>query len=303
MLKYNDFLLEAEFKKWEVLSDSSNESIGSLVDKIGVFLDKEYEYDLSGFEESVVNLLKRFKSKLKIVTIIVSLLLGGYMAKSKVSNVLDKAGYDKPLQAQILDSAANEREASTKLEPPAEYKETPVKQEPKSFINRLEDRAKKGTEQVKQGIKTGKNEVKKFLNALASSESSMNPKSVNRFGYIGKYQFGKKALEDLGLDDKINAHKFKKNPKIFPEHAQDKAMVDLLKINKDYLGDYINNYVGKVVAGVQITKSGLLAGSHLVGAHAVKQFLDSNGRIIPRDGNDVPVTEYIKKFGGYNLTF
>ena len=151
-------------------------------------------------------------------------------------------------------------------------------------------------------IKPNKNDVKKFLNAIASKESSMNPNSINRLGYIGKYQFGKQALEDLGLN-KITPHKFKKNPKIFPEHAQDKAMINLLKLNKKYLGDYINNYVGKIISGVKITKSGLLAGSHLVGASAVKQFLDSNGQIIPKDGNNIPVTEYIEKFGGFDLTF
>ena len=50
-----------------------------------------------------------------------------------------------------------------------------------------------------------------------------------------------------------------------------------------------------------ITLSGLLAGSHLVGAGAVKEFLDSSGKIVPKDGNDVPVTEYMKKFGVYHI--
>jgi hypothetical protein len=146
-----------------------------------------------------------------------------------------------------------------------------------------------------------KNDLHKFLKDLAQKESSMNPKAVNRLGYIGKYQFGNMALQDLELDDKINAHKFKKNPAIFPEKMQDKAMIKLLKLNKNYLGNYIEKFVGKNVAGVNITKSGLLAGSHLVGAGAIKKFLDSNGVYIPKDANGVPVTEYIQKFGGYNL--
>ena len=155
----------------------------------------------------------------------------------------------------------------------------------------------------KNTIKKGKNEIKKFLNALAKSESSMNPNNINDLGYIGKYQFGEMALKDLGLDSVINTEKFRENPKIFPEREQDRAMVKLLKLNKGYLGDYIEKYNNKIIGGVRITKSGLLAGSHLVGASYVKKFLDSNGRYIPKDGNDVPVTVYIKKFGGYDVRF
>jgi hypothetical protein len=149
--------------------------------------------------------------------------------------------------------------------------------------------------------KPQKNELRNFLRALAMRESSGDPKAINDLGYLGKYQFGKKALEDLDLHHKINSHKFKLNPRIFPEREQDKAMVKLLKLNRSYLGDHFNKFNGKIIKGIKITKSGLLAGSHLVGAGAVKQFLDSNGANVPRDGNNIPVTEYIQKFGGYNL--
>ena len=79
MLKYNDYLLELEFKKWETLSEFTNEGFDSLVDRIEVFLDKEYEVDTYKFEEVVTNLFKKFKGKLKILTIIASLLLGSYI--------------------------------------------------------------------------------------------------------------------------------------------------------------------------------------------------------------------------------
>jgi hypothetical protein len=111
------------------------------------------------------------------------------------------------------------------------------------------------------------------------------------------------ALKDVGLDDKINTEKFRKNPNIWPEREQDRAMIKLLKKNKIYLGEYLSEFEGKMINGIKITKSGLLAGSHLVGAGAIKQFLDSNGQFVPKDGNGVPVTDYIKKFGGYHLTF
>lgn len=275
MLKYNDFLLEVQFVKIE--QDFINESFDSIYDSIQEFLDKEFTVNTGKFEQVVLNLLNRFKNKLKIIAIIVGLLIGGYMTGAQVKDLLGKVGFSKERQDKIVTETSNKIE---KFKDPLEIKSKTIK-----------------------AVKSGKNEVRKFLNALASRESSSNPKSVNRLGYIGKYQMGQMALQDLDLDDKINVHKFKKNPKIFPEKAQDKAMVKLLKLNKEYLGDYINLYNGKTIAGVEITPSGLLAGSHLVGAGAVKKFLDSNGKIVPRDGNGVPVTEYIEKFGGYNLTF
>ncbi len=275
MLKYNDFLLEAQLVKIE--QDYINESFDSINDSITKFLDKEFTVDTGKFEEVVLSLLNRFKNKLKIIVIIVGLLTGGYMTGVQVKNLLGKVGFSKEQQDKIVTETSNKIDH---LKDPLEIKAKTIK-----------------------AVKSGKNEIRKFLNALAQRESSSDPKSINSLGYIGKYQMGHMALQDLELDDKINAHKFKKNPNIFPEKAQDKAMVKLLKLNKQYLGDYINEFDGKVVGGVKITKSGLLAGSHLVGASAVKQFLDSNGKIVPRDGNDVPVAEYIRKFGGYQLTF
>jgi hypothetical protein len=47
----------------------------------------------------------------------------------------------------------------------------------------------------------------------------------------------------------------------------------------------------------------MLAGAHLVGHAAVKRFLDSGGAIVERDGNGVPVTDYMRKFAGYDFIF
>ena len=63
MLKYNEYLLEIEFKKWEFLSESTNEGFNSLMDRIDAFLDKEYEINTGKFEEVVLSLLNRFKNK------------------------------------------------------------------------------------------------------------------------------------------------------------------------------------------------------------------------------------------------
>jgi hypothetical protein len=147
----------------------------------------------------------------------------------------------------------------------------------------------------------------KYLAAIADRESSNDPKAVNSLGYIGKYQFGRIALTDVkdavGIKnvDRL-LRKFKRNHSVFPEHLQDKAMVALLKNNINYLGDYLNDFDGEVIKDIKITKSGLLAGAHLLGASKVKKFLDSGGEYVPEDANGTPITEYIKMFGGYDLS-
>ncbi|NBO22120.1 hypothetical protein EBU94_02105 [bacterium] len=138
-----------------------------------------------------------------------------------------------------------------------------------------------------------------FLDSIANRESSGDPESVNSLGYIGKYQFGKIALKDINKD--IDTEEFKDNPEIWPEHKQDSAMVALLVKNKKYLGKYYQKYDGKVIGGIKITKSGMLAGSHLLGASNVKKFLETRGKHNPKDGYGTKLTEYLEKFGGYKI--
>ena len=85
----------------------------------------------------------------------------------------------------------------------------------------------------------------------------------------------------------------------WPEKKQDQAMIQLLKNNFDYLGDYTKKYKDAFKKGIRLTISGMLAGAHLLGPKAVKDFISSV--IIKKDGNGTPITEYIKKFGGYKF--
>ena len=154
---------------------------------------------------------------------------------------------------------------------------------------------------AKEKLEKQEVELKNFLDAIAERESSSDPKKVNRSGYIGKYQFGKTALKEVGLEDSVDADEFKRNPDMWPEKSQDTAMKNLLKKNKGYLGEYISKFDGKIIGGIKITKSGLLAASHLLGAKNVKKFLKSNGKFVPKDGFGTPLTQYLKKFSGYQL--
>lgn len=128
----------------------------------------------------------------------------------------------------------------------------------------------------------------------------------NKFpAYIGKYQFGTIALVDVGVcKNNKEAKQFKidfsKNPNIWPESEQEISMKKLQNNNSKYLKNYID-YIGKTINGILITESGLLAASHLVGNGNVIKFLKSNGEIIAKDGNNVPLTKYLSMFSNYDL--
>ncbi len=170
----------------------------------------------------------------------------------------------------------------------------------------LYDEEPKETEE-KGKLVLNKGNLVDFLNSISKRESSHDPGVVNSAGYIGLYQFGKGALKDLEIYRNkkwkivLTSRDFLRNPNLFPVEEQNKAMLRYLRINKGYLKDEIKEFVGKKIGGILITESGLLAGSHLLGHGGIKRFLRSGGRIIDKDGNGTPITEYIKKFGGYDL--
>ena len=131
-----------------------------------------------------------------------------------------------------------------------------------------------------------------FLNAIGFKESGNRYDIVNRFGYMGKYQFGKRTLRGLGF--KMSREEFLNSPEI-----QEEAMYKLLQTNKKYLQKYINEYEGQIVHGVLVTESGLLAAAHLGGAGSVKKWFRTGK--IRKDGNGVKITTYMERFSGYDL--
>lgn len=133
-----------------------------------------------------------------------------------------------------------------------------------------------------------------FSSDVGFQESSNNYKAVNRLGYVGKYQFGWSALKWVGVKSKT---RFLNNPEL-----QDKAFEALIAKNKFVLRDYITSYAGKVIGGVKVTESGLVAAAHLGGAGNVIKFLCSDGDNVFADANNVPITKYMKQFANYDLT-
>jgi hypothetical protein len=132
-----------------------------------------------------------------------------------------------------------------------------------------------------------------FLDAIGFRESSNNYKAVNQFGYLGKYQFGRKTLNAIGFEN-ISNREFLANPSI-----QEEAMLVLLKRNKHTLRREIKKYVGKTINGIYITESGILAAAHLGGAGNVKKFFRKGYEF--KDGNGTKMTSYMKRFANYQL--
>jgi hypothetical protein len=133
----------------------------------------------------------------------------------------------------------------------------------------------------------------KFLDEVGFRESSNNYKAVNQFGYLGKYQFGRKTLNAIGFED-VSNYEFLSNPEI-----QEEAMLVLLQKNKHTLRKEIKKYVGETVNGIYITESGILAAAHLGGAGNVRKFFRKGYEF--EDGNGTKMTSYMIRFADYNL--
>ena len=69
----------------------------------------------------------------------------------------------------------------------------------------------------------------KFLEDIGFRESSNNYHAVNQFGYLGKYQFGRKTLNALGYEN-VSNREFLENHSI-----QEEAMYALLNHNRNVL--------------------------------------------------------------------
>jgi hypothetical protein len=138
-------------------------------------------------------------------------------------------------------------------------------------------------------------EQRLYKERMATLESGGDYTVVNRLGYMGKYQFGKKTLRGLmrtGYLETVGLKNFTKNVEL-----QERAMDALIQHNLDYIKrNDLDKYVGRRIGGVKITLNGMLAGSHLVGPYAVKRYLKTNGRVIKKDANGTSVVDYLSEF-------
>lgn len=135
--------------------------------------------------------------------------------------------------------------------------------------------------------------LRDFLNKMANMESGNKHTAVNRFGFLGKYQFHLSTIAQLGV--KTTRTKFLRNPAL-----QDTVMLMYMDQNRSELSRYIKQYAGKKFNGIHVTESGIIAAGHLAGSPKVARYFKT-GRDI-RDANGASISMYMKKFGGYSLT-
>lgn len=131
-----------------------------------------------------------------------------------------------------------------------------------------------------------------FLYAIAYYESRNNYSTVNKWGYLGKYQFHPTTLESIGI--KTTPPEFLKDSTL-----QEKAMQTLLERNKKSLKNFIKLYDRKYVGGVYVTESGILAAAHLGGAGNVKKWFRTREDF--KDGLGTSIISYMETFSGYKL--
>ena len=134
-----------------------------------------------------------------------------------------------------------------------------------------------------------------FKNFLGFFESGSNYKKVNRFGYLGKYQFGKGTLKMYGVR---NLSEYRLNPKL-----QEKVFLMNVMRNKWILRREISWYSNRYLNGTYISESGIIAAAHLSGPGNVKKFLRSHCKpdLDKRDANGTSISDYLNIFKDYDL--
>jgi len=130
-----------------------------------------------------------------------------------------------------------------------------------------------------------------FLKQISYVESRYD-KKANNGSHYGLYQFNVESIKEGGYDD-VPLDVFLRH-----HEMQDLCVINFLKSHKKVMQPYINKYCGKVIDGILVTESGILALSHL-GCGAAKSYLDS-GKIPEVDENGNHPRTYLK-LGGYRL--
>lgn len=130
-----------------------------------------------------------------------------------------------------------------------------------------------------------------FRNRLGYLESRNDYQAVNRFGYLGIYQFGHKALVDLGYKDR-NKWTCKRNicskEDFLNNGNEQERAFDVWTILLESSARRLQLF------GRGYTKAQIIAGCHLVGCFGVYKAIIKNKDV--RDGNRMSVKKWMKYF-------
>jgi hypothetical protein len=138
-----------------------------------------------------------------------------------------------------------------------------------------------------------KDELVSYLYCIRLIEANLNY-NARRTGsqYVGGYQIGNSGRSEIGLKHMNNEGAYSIILK--DDVLQDMIMLRYLQNQCIELHDYFIKYNNTRVGAWFVTNSGILAMSHLCGTNATKEFLDSKGTKIAKDGNKKPMTDYLQ---------
>jgi len=138
------------------------------------------------------------------------------------------------------------------------------------------------------------NDYTGFKELLGFKESSGRYNRVNKFGFMGKYQFNLNTLKMYKIND---ASYFINNAKL-----QERVFLINVQRNKWILRKDIKWFVGTVINGTKISESGIIAAAHLAGPGNVKKYLRSGGKDDKKDAFGTSISKYIKYFKNFDLS-
>lgn len=161
-----------------------------------------------------------------------------------------------------------------------------------------------------------------YQSRLEMSESGGRADIVNDLGYAGRYQFGAPRLADLGVYKPGKGESLSRWSKTrkdaagkwsgtfnIPSHPEVKTLDDFLanpeaqqavydmhegQNDADIASRGLNEFIGKKVKGVEITREGIQAMMHLGGAKGTERFLKTGGKYNPKDANGTSLLDYAR---------
>jgi hypothetical protein len=157
---------------------------------------------------------------------------------------------------------------------------------------------------------------KDLLSYIAYKESSNRYNVSNQLNMLGKYQASRSALLDFGYSseiiDSIHATIYADtlssgklvyyfDSSLFPPTEQERFINwYIYKIERVYLKDIIEQYVGQQVDGVYITRAGIIFAS-MLGFRHVQIYLESQGQSNFNDANGTTIKNRLLAFDAVEL--
>lgn len=126
---------------------------------------------------------------------------------------------------------------------------------------------------------------KNYLIRLAKRESGFDPNVTNDEGYMGLFQFGTDALQEINVTPQDYMSDWRK---------QVDAAIKWTDLNKERLAQVIVGNLNRNWNGTKLTEYGILGAAHLGGRQGVTNLLLKGWD--KQDSNNTAISDYLKFF-------